>query len=339
MYGYMVIGSNVYALEKSLNAIANSDALVLDIDGVILDVGGSFRVAISRTAQRFLVGEAGFEDDATAIVPEKTQFFKLAGGFNNDWELTNAAVLFYLGKAERHGTKSLLALKKESPSIKTFCGDVHDGGGGLKAAQDIVFGGLGAEQKEHVFAVWNRILIKRLFQEIYSGDEFCRRLYGFDPEYVRGEGLIGAEQVIVEREKLEPFGAKLGILSGRTREEAELALERAGLADLFAPENVLVDDGGPIKPDPAALDALAKSLGAKSGLYLGDTPDDLAVVKNARRPGAPARWLSAVVARDLNEADVYFEAKADVVGVNVNAILAAVTDMKEHKDAFPLDYA
>lgn len=53
--------------------------LVFDMDGVLVDVRRSFPVAVARTVAALGGGEVG---------PGEIAALKLAGGFNNDWDLT-----------------------------------------------------------------------------------------------------------------------------------------------------------------------------------------------------------------------------------------------------------
>lgn len=58
-------------------------ALIFDMDGVLVDVSQSYRLAIQKTAEFFL---------KKSILPEEIQEFKNAGGYNNDWDLTRALI-------------------------------------------------------------------------------------------------------------------------------------------------------------------------------------------------------------------------------------------------------
>ena len=58
-------------------------ALLFDMDGVLVDVSASYRLAIARTVEHF----AG-----TGLSAAQIQSYKDAGGFNNDWELTRQAL-------------------------------------------------------------------------------------------------------------------------------------------------------------------------------------------------------------------------------------------------------
>lgn len=57
--------------------------LIFDIDGVLVDVSKSYRVAIKKTSEYFTKSNVGFEE---------IQKYKNRGGFNNDWDLTEAII-------------------------------------------------------------------------------------------------------------------------------------------------------------------------------------------------------------------------------------------------------
>ncbi|MCR4439894.1 MAG: TIGR01548 family HAD-type hydrolase [bacterium] len=54
-------------------------AVLFDMDGVLVEVSGSYRRAIAATVEHF---------SGMAISPAQIQAYKDAGGCNNDWELT-----------------------------------------------------------------------------------------------------------------------------------------------------------------------------------------------------------------------------------------------------------
>ncbi|MDO8480770.1 MAG: histidinol-phosphate transaminase [Nanoarchaeota archaeon] len=66
--------------------------LIFDMDGVLVDVSNSYRVAIQKTAEQFIGG---------TVTPEEIQLFKEKGGCNNDWDLTMAIIESRGIKAER----------------------------------------------------------------------------------------------------------------------------------------------------------------------------------------------------------------------------------------------
>ncbi|HVT93196.1 MAG TPA: HAD-IA family hydrolase [Bryobacteraceae bacterium] len=57
----------------------NSDVIVFDMDGVLMDVTDSYRESIVRTVRHFT---------GTAVSRERIQDYKNQGGWNNDWALS-----------------------------------------------------------------------------------------------------------------------------------------------------------------------------------------------------------------------------------------------------------
>jgi HAD superfamily phosphatase len=57
--------------------------LIFDMDGVLADVTESYRETIARTAEHFT---------GVKVRPERIQYYKNRGGFNDDWKLTHHIV-------------------------------------------------------------------------------------------------------------------------------------------------------------------------------------------------------------------------------------------------------
>lgn len=329
MNNYIQVEPTVWVREDELKMFSMVDSLILDIDGVILDVSSSFRVAISQTVQHYFFRLLKFEGDETLLTPSETQLFKLAGGFNNDWDLSSAAILFYLVKAETLSTRDLAVLRKEGQSLKDFTAAVRRSGGGIEGAREVLCVGLTREQRLKVEKAWDRRKISQLFQELYGGVDYCERLYGFKPPYNRRKGLINEERILIKKDALKPFLPKVAILTGRTERETEAALERASLKDLI-PEKQIIFDGGlkeeMKKPRPGALLKLADILKSKLAVYVGDVLDDLLTVRNANQADLSRLFLSCVVVSPLRREEVSFyqAEKADIISLDVNRALKVI---------------
>ncbi len=238
------------------------DAVVLDVDGVLVDVAESYRRAIVDTLEQLY--------DET-IDKADVQLFKDAGGFNNDWELTDAAALYVL--ARRRGLDF---------SLDTYTDAIAGLGGGLAAAKTVTAEELTPADRERVFAAWDRDRIRDVFQQLYLGPKLYRAFEGGETE-LDVTGFIHDEPVIVDDETVAQLreGWALGILTGRPEAEAEVALKRAGLGDLDPAHRFTMDDWTAGKPDPAALIQLANRLEAESLAFVGDTLDDVKTAVNA----------------------------------------------------------
>lgn len=320
--------------KKILDKIFQVDTLVFDIDGVLIDVRNSYREAICRTVQFYFKEILRFQGSQNLINPEEIEYFKMAGGFNNDWDLTSAVVLFYLMKARENNLKDVDELRSIKPDIKTFTTKMLSPGGGLTKVIDSIE--KDGQVKEGILSLWDKDLITKIFQEIYAGVEHCYSIYGFHPSLIKKNGLIKQERIIIDKNKkkfLENFS--LGILTGRNEREARVALERLGWDDIISKKRIVTVDDGVGKPHPQGLKKIAESLETKLGIYIGDTWDDLITVKNTNKEERVTKFLSAIVLGegfDLrgNLVKFYLNEGVDLLTQDVNSILYHLERVKNN---------
>ena len=279
------------------------DALVLDIDGVLVDVADSYRKAIRESIDR-VYGET--------IDRDAIQAFKNAGGFNNDWALTDAAALFVL--ARRAG----LTL-----DVEAFTDRVAAGGGGVEAATRVVETADGVAT-ERVFEAWNPERLRAVFQALYLGETLYRDLEGGDPP-VATTGYIHDEPTLIEPATIEALTERfdVGVLTGRPAAEAAIALERVGL-DVPAAHRFTMDNWEEGKPHPRALVTLAERFDADRVAFAGDTLDDVRTARNADEadPDRTYDAIGVLTGGLTGEAGrrAFLEAGADAVVADVNAL-------------------
>jgi len=72
------------ALVEALKEILPPEAIIFDMDGVLVDVSPSYRMTMKLAAEHFIGKE---------VTMEEIEGYKLKGGYNNDWDLTEAMVL------------------------------------------------------------------------------------------------------------------------------------------------------------------------------------------------------------------------------------------------------
>ncbi|MFB6087978.1 MAG: TIGR01548 family HAD-type hydrolase [Haloarculaceae archaeon] len=234
------------------------DAVVLDVDGVLVDVADSYRRAILETVER---------RSGETIPREAIQAFKDAGGFNNDWELTDAALLFL--EARDAGLDR---------DVEAFTDAVADHGGGLDAVLEVL---REAGVAEAATAGWDPEAVRETFQALYLGSAYYREIEGGDPPF-EAPGYIHDEPVLIEDATVEALTDRfaVGVFTGRPAAEADVALDRVGL-DLPEARRITMDDDYPGKPDPAGLIALADRLDAERVAFAGDTLDDVRAARAA----------------------------------------------------------
>ena len=241
----------------------NADAVVLDIDGVLVDVADSYRRAIVDSIE-YVYGRT--------IRREDIQLFKNAGGFNNDWELTYAGALYVLAAGEGFDR-----------SLEAFTDAIAAEGGGLEAAESVVMDELGGQATQRVRGKWDTERLRDVFQQLYLGAALYRGLEGGDPE-LETRGFIHDEPVLLEADARDALLADydVGVLTGRPAPEAEIALERVGLeSEVSLEHRFTMDDWEEGKPHPRALVTLAERFDAETVVFVGDTLDDVRTAVNA----------------------------------------------------------
>jgi HAD superfamily hydrolase (TIGR01548 family) len=110
--------------------------------------------------------------------------------------------------------------------------------------------------------------VRAYFQKIYLG------------------GLINNEKLFISKETLlllKNRYKKLGIATGRPKEEANYVIQKNGLQGIFdciiAMEDVINS-----KPSPDSILAVIKKLNLKQTIYIGDSPNDAIAAKRANIP-------------------------------------------------------
>ncbi|MHB8092833.1 MAG: HAD family hydrolase [Syntrophales bacterium] len=320
--------------------------IVFDMDGVLIDVSGSYREAVRKTARLFLAGAKNFDKLPEPLFSlEELLRLKQTGGLNNDWELTARTIdlLFTLLESPAGSPSSL-----ESPAGSVPSADSVSCKNAIRAydAQKLAdflhkssapLTDLAALQKdgkspfvEQCFRgdVKTGNIIKRMFQEIYLGPALFRSAYDLEPEFSNDEGLINNESLLVNAAILQDLALRhtLAIATGRPQMEAEHPLKRFAIRKyfrdiithddcireeqrLYREKNIRVSLE---KPNPFMLDLLSDRLGNSfdQRFYVGDMPDDMQAAKASKMKyrAIGALFLSSA---SQNSRDILIKASAD----------------------------
>ena len=197
--------------EMRLLTAPEPDALLFDMDGVLVDVRESYDEAIVRTVMSFLPRGREVSRESILVVKERPDA-------NDDHDATCMAL-------------ARLGLKP------------------------------------------NRKEVEARFQTLYVGDR-------------QTPGLFKRERWLFPVKSLERLARRfpLGIVTGRTRSEARMALS-AGKAARYFKVVITADDVRKKKPAPDAVRAALRRLKARTAWMIGDGPADLLA---ARRAGIPS---------------------------------------------------
>jgi HAD superfamily hydrolase (TIGR01548 family) len=281
--------------------------LILDMDGVIVDVTGSYREVVRRSVLFYLSEVIGVRDLSDGSVSlADVAAFKKSGGLNNDWELTYELIDTVLGRyydrenAQLVGRIRVLSEVEEDRELLSKCRSVL-WASDLRSLAHLGETPLSRCNSAHRSSRHGRSpfllnrgdvksgnLVKRIFQELYLGKELFVDTYGDNPLFYDGAGYIIKETLIPQPEQLEELGrcCVLAIATGRPFAEASYALKRFGITQMFAAvvtEDDVVEEegrsGSPLrKPHPFMIKRCLESCGYTihdSGFYMGDMPDDM----------------------------------------------------------------
>jgi phosphoglycolate phosphatase-like HAD superfamily hydrolase len=176
-------------------------------------------------------------------------------------------------------------------------------------------------------AVPDYAMIGEIYKELYWGAAELRKRYQVTARYLPNfSGFIWNEEMFFAPDffvRLRQRGVRhMGIITGRVGPEVDIALE---MMEAYCGERwweVVVPADVLAKPDPQAMQmALAAFPQARSGLYVGDTGDDLAVVLNYRsvsQPGDPQMLAVSLVYPA--EMELYQQRGADVIISHIHEI-------------------
>jgi HAD superfamily phosphatase len=266
--------------------------LLFDIDGVIRDVGGSYRRAIVETVHHY----SGWRPDPAVI-----DALKAEGCWNNDWEAS-------LELLRRHGgTGTVAAQSCDASTRPAGLESAARSAGTLFPARTVATPGATSPSfspSPVPSPVPSPLPSLAELVEVFGGFYF-----GGDPDGDPSlwSGFIGSEPLLVEPSfftELNAAGIAWGFVSGAEPPSVRYVLEqRLGLLD---PPRIAMGDA-PDKPDPTGFLRLAERLLAEGGgtdlgaaappvAYLGDTVADVLTVERARQVCPQQRFLSLAVA-------------------------------------------
>ncbi|MFB6309008.1 MAG: TIGR01548 family HAD-type hydrolase, partial [Haloarculaceae archaeon] len=283
----------------------------LDVDGVLVDVADSYRRAVVESVER-VYGET--------IPRSGIQGFKDAGGFNNDWDVTDAAALFVLATREGYGE-----------SLSEFTDRIAEQGGGLDAAEAVVETALDGDAVERVRAAWDRERLRDVFQQLYLGADLYREFEGKEPD-IDAAGFIHEEPVLIDEGTVAALRERfsVGVLTGRPAAEADVALERVGL-DVPEEHRFTMDDWEAGKPEPDALVTLAARFDAGAVAFAGDTLDDVRTAVNADAADERAYYGVGVLTGGLTGED----GRRKFSAAGASAVVEHVDELVELLDERP----
>ncbi len=226
------------------------DAIIFDMDGVLVDVSKSYRQAIKLTVEYVLQNKY---DLKLKVASSEIETMKLIPGFNNDWDLSFALI-------------ELLAKRINQTDFKKNISALNEQ---IKKSADY-------------------LSAKDIFQSYYLGEKLFLELYQRPAPIIFKNGLIKNETLLLDLAILKKLSRKykIGVATGRPKFEALFALRNLKLSPELIKERYAVgkEDAKREKPFPEPLLEAAKLLKSNKPIYIGDSVNDLVAAKAAKMP-------------------------------------------------------
>jgi len=351
---YRVLGEGILVSTKSLEELGELDAIIFDCDGTLIDVEDSYYLTTRLTVSIILREIYGMEVKLGRDVNQVIKSLKMLGGFNDDADTASIIAQTILafspreherrGKLDRVDISIFLEDVSRDRSWPEFVSDALQwimdkclelyGRYVTRADLENILDEIASSGRRDVLSDFRDNIydgsasntLSRLFNEIFDGEEIIKKL-GEEPRHVRWDGAIRNDRLLVREETLrdlsEMFDGRLGILSGRRRWEAEYTLN--GLLKYFDSRAMIFSDDPSWceKPDPMGLIRCSRLLDSSKILYVGDSSEDLLMVKNALEKGLNSS-MASVLTNDFSF-NYFIEMGADIIVEDVNLLPRALS--------------
>jgi HAD superfamily hydrolase (TIGR01548 family) len=282
--------------------------IVLDMDGVIMDVSASYREAVRMTTRLFFKGTPNWHQLPNPLISlDEIAAVKQTGGLNNDWDLTYRILDLLM---------SLVYWANDIPSGDPWV--IHENVNKNADISDLIHHLTSHDtplqyllgQKDiqaNLFVqtmsandVGTGNVIKQIFQELYLGKDLFFQTYNLHPQLYEAEGLINREKLLVNPNTIQKLadGNLLAIATGRPKTEADYPLQKFKISkyfktvltldDCIRAERAVREKNGHMvsfsKPHPYMLDTIAEiHVDSKPKCYyIGDMPDDMAAALRSK---------------------------------------------------------
>ncbi len=202
---------------KSLDDI---DAIIFDCDGVLIDVTNSYNKVILKTTDFFLKEFAKISD-AIQITTQIIDAFKKTGGFNDEVDLTYAAIISLTAatKLNTDGTDFIFQVIKNTDetgikSVEKFLDTLNVDISEIRKKLDYP----GRHSENILYSV---------FDQLFYGPELYQKLFNKTSQFT-DKGFIEYDDVIVSKDLLENlkkrFNENIAIVTGRGMDSISYSL-------------------------------------------------------------------------------------------------------------------
>ncbi|HLN35334.1 MAG TPA: HAD-IA family hydrolase [Nitrososphaeraceae archaeon] len=270
-------------------------SIIVDIDGVLIDVRKSYNEAIKKTTQ-FITNYLKKYRSKNIVSDNIISRFRQSGGFNNDTDTSYAITLtlllnsnfqnddlkrFLFRTAENSDESGIISVEKFLKKSLNYSSKK------LSEKDDFDFDKI--RKDLNYPGPVGKSIVSTVFDEFFYGQKLFRMKYGFDTNYYFGKPLIENDKIIITNKTIKAlsnkFNGKIAMVSGRSKIAAKFSLDRKFIL-LNGNKSIFLEDEKRryAKPNPHGLIRVMKCMGFNDHIiYCGDSIEDSIMAKRAER--------------------------------------------------------
>lgn len=282
------ISTGIYVDKSIYDTLEKADGIIFDCDGVLIDIKKSYNLAIIKTAQYVLktIGKI----DTIKVDYKIIDGFKATGGFNDEVDLTYAAIL------------SLVAANKLEKNPNDFIFNVikncdYTGIKSVESYLDSLVDVSYIKEKLNYPGLRKDNLLYEIFDQLFFGPQLYEKSFSKKSKFSE-PGLIEHDDIILDNilvEKLKKRFSSVAMLTGRGVESVRYSL--GALLDEFNLDSSFFLEDEPrelAKPNPKPLYDSIKKMNSKSVIYVGDSMEDLMMAKKVSDLGLETTFCGII---------------------------------------------
>ena len=280
----------IYLDRSTENIFDQVDAIIFDCDGVLIDITRSYDLTIVKTTKYVLETFVNITN-SIEIDFKIIDGFKSTGGFNDEVDLTYAAII------------SIVAAQKLEQDQTNFIFDVikNADSSGIESVEKFI------ETKVDISNIKKKLSypgthkenqLYQIFDQLFYGSELYAKLFKKQSKFP-GPGLIEQDKIILSEQLMKlfknKFKSKISMVTGRGRDSVRYSLKK--LLDDFNLKNSTFLEDEPrelAKPNPQSLLNSINGMKCKFPLYVGDSMEDFIMVKRVVSSGTRAVFCGII---------------------------------------------
>ena len=268
--------------DEIIQNIQKFDSIIFDCDGVLVDIRESYDKTINKTIS--VIMKDVFNEDVSNTITSKILYgLKSSGGFNDEIAVVYAGVM------------TLAASKKLNISFENLINTVIENSNesGINSINDY-FIKLNVDLNE----IKNKLdynnsrkksYIHRIFNQLFYGPELYEKIFNEKSLFVE-KPLIDMDDIILDYDLIsklkDRFGNKITTVTGRGKFAFSYSMKN--FLDYFdIQHSIFLEDRSLsiAKPNPTSLIESLSGINSECSLYVGDSMEDLLMVKKCKDNG------------------------------------------------------